>query len=109
MSKLLSIFSFELKPGVTQEEFKKHIREVWKPISSSLDGVKPHFLVNYEEERAGKYAGLLEFDSVEIHDKYFPSTEEGSRTLALPRDWLEASNKLSTLADNTYTDYVEID
>jgi hypothetical protein len=109
MSKLFSIFSFELKPGVPKEEFKMHIREVWKPISSSLDGVKPHFLVDSEEERAGKYVGLLVFDSVEIHDKYFPSTEEGSRIMALPRDWLEAIDKLTTLADSTYKDYVEID
>jgi hypothetical protein len=110
MAKVFVVVPLELHPGVNGEDFEKFWIEEYAPIGLRL-GVIGRALKADRGERAGKYAMIWEWASVESRDRVFPPqgqiSEEGLRLLG--PDWEKLSKKLNTFITGwPNTDYVEI-
>lgn len=70
MAKVFAIHYFDLKPGANASAFEKFIAADPFP---TLSGWNTHIVKGERGERAGKYALIHEFDSVEIRNRYFPA------------------------------------
>jgi hypothetical protein len=77
MSKVFGLHEIELQPGVEPEEYERVFAE---EIASSftLPGWKTHLLKGERGTRDGKYLVLLEIESLEARDRYFPRPGEES-------------------------------
>jgi hypothetical protein len=82
MAKVFSIHEIELHPGVDERDFERFFLEEvadvpiypgWKACLAKCD----------RGRRTGKYAVIIEIESVEARDRYYPSayeeSEEGER------------------------------
>jgi hypothetical protein len=70
MPKVFATWIFTLKPGVSEEEFKRFVRE-W-PLDPPT-GTHPRILKGERGEGLGKYLMLNEFESLETRNSYFPA------------------------------------
>ena len=114
MSKLYSLHPLVLRPGVKAEEFETFVKEVW-PSYTPFPGWKPHILKGDRGDREGKYLVLMEIESVEARNRFYPRPGEPSDEL---KQFAEAHpestkilEKFQTLVDGLgvlYTGYVEI-
>jgi hypothetical protein len=117
MTKVISIHEIELRPGVTTEEFERFLTAEYLPgVAPMPPGSSATYLKGDRAERAGKFAVLFEMESVEMRDRFFPSSGEpsaelqhwrGRRTPA--QEALE--DKMHTLAaeiGEIFTDYIVI-
>ena len=77
MPMVYGLHEIELQPGVEPEEYERVFAEEFSP-SFTLPGWKTHLLKGERGERAGKYLILLEIESLEARDRYFPSPSEES-------------------------------
>jgi hypothetical protein len=73
----ICLHEIELQPGVEPEEYERVFAE---EIASSftLPGWKIHLLKGERGTRDGKYLVLLEIESLEARDRYFPRPGEES-------------------------------
>ncbi len=71
MAKIFSVFPIELKPGVSDAEVEAFMRD---PQNERYNppGMTWHFAKADRGERKGKYAFILEFESVETRDHIMP-------------------------------------
>ena len=109
MAGVFAIHDLELKPGVTEEELQKFSEEF--VVIYRVPGQEIHLLKGDRGERAGKYALLVEFDSVETRERYFPGTgpeypptEEYQQLVAALEPLFQRGETLMT--DTRFTDYV---
>ena len=77
MPKLFGLHEIELQPGVESDEYERFFAEEVAP-KFELPGWNTHLLKGDRGERAGKYLVLLEIDSLEARDRYFPRPGEES-------------------------------
>jgi hypothetical protein len=76
MSRVFGLHEIELQPGVEPEEYERFSPKRSHRRPSSLGG-KPIFY-RVIGARAGKYLVLLEIESLEARDRYFPRPGEES-------------------------------
>src|SRR6476620_1131757 len=80
MAKVFSIHEIELYPDVDPTEFERFVVESSYP---EMPGTKTHYLKGFRGERAGKFALLLETESIERLVQLFPTeawfSEEAQR------------------------------
>ena len=111
MTKSIRIFEYTLNPGVQPEEFERFVvEELTKaPLQS---GVRIRFLKcdrDSQGERIGTYANELEFDSVEVRNRYFPEVLETSAEF--DQWWADQDHgalweKYHSMVDGRYLDYI---
>ncbi|HET7079761.1 MAG TPA: hypothetical protein VFM49_20195 [Chloroflexia bacterium] len=111
MAKVFSIHDIELHSGVDPAEFERFIAESSYP---DMPGTKTYYVKGYRGERAGKYAILLETESIERLLQLFPTeawfSEEARQYFeseALQRHFARWG-QLGTGPGAIYTDYVVI-
>jgi hypothetical protein len=109
MAKGIRIFQFTLNPGVQAEEFERFVTEelTKAPLPS---GERIRF---FKCDRAsqgdliGTYVNELEFDSVEVRDRYLPTVSETSPEFD---EWWEDHGtlwaKFHSMVDGSYLDYI---
>jgi hypothetical protein len=85
MPKLFGLHEIELQPGVEPDEYERFFAEEVAP-KFELPGWNTHLLKGDRGERAGKYLVLLEIDSLEARDRYFPDQARS------PKNSLSSSN-----------------
>jgi len=111
MAKVYAIHEVSLHPGVNEQDFERFITE--QLAAMSLPGVTGHLLKGDRGKRAGQYALLTEFESVDVRNRYYPT--EGSQGEGMPPPSQDVVDKLASLSPTVlgdpdlYTDYVEVD
>ena len=71
MAKVFGIHELELRPGVTPEQFEQFVRaEVAQAPAQPVWTI--HMLKGDRGTRDGKFAVLIEIESVETRDRLFP-------------------------------------
>ena len=110
MAKVFSIHSLDLRPGVQEAEFERFVRE---KLLSLVDfpGEKLSVLKGDRGERAGKYAILVEIDSVETRDRYYPGdglSAEAQALVAQQENWQKIADEFGTYITDSITDYVQL-
>jgi hypothetical protein len=114
MAKIYSLHEIELRPGVTPEEFERFLTQEY--IAGELPpppGWKVSYLKANRGGRDGKYAVLIEVDSVEERDRLFPKpgemSPEAQQHMAKISDAQRALDEryaaLATSTGESYTDY----
>ena len=109
MAKIFDVVPIELRPGMDGQEFVKFFVEQYAPLAVRL-GFKGYVLKADRGERAGKFAVIWEFPSVEQRNYFMPEhkdefTEEGLRLLGPEFDKL--NEKLDTYVTGwPSTDYI---
>jgi hypothetical protein len=114
MARLFGIHEIELYSGVKPEDFERFVIEEVNR-SQLLPGVTTHVLKGDRGDREGKYLVMLEFESTESRDRFFPTpgqvSEEAQRYLESTRAVGEKWATLGTGPGTTtiYTDYVVVE
>jgi hypothetical protein len=114
MARLFGMHEIELHSGVKPEDFEQFVIEELNRIEP-LPGVVGHVLKGDRGDREGKYLFMLEFESTELRDRFFPTpdqvSEEAQRylesTMAITEKWLTLSTASGTT--EIYTDYVVVE
>ena len=111
MAKVFGMHMIALKPGVKAEDFEKFIiEEVY--TSSIPEGWKYYLLKGDRGDREGKYLWMIEFDSVESRDQFFPSpgemSAEAQASMESLGDIFEKWATFATPLDMITTDYVVV-
>ena len=112
MGKIIGIHQIELKPGVSPEEFERFLREEWR-APTPFAGWKVSVTRGDRGEGSGKYAVIIEIESVAARDRYVPvpgqPSEEARRAntgrQALGEQWARYA---SPAGGPPYTDWVVI-
>lgn len=108
MAKVFGIHPFTLKQGVNPETFEQFVRET-VPNLPALKGVTLSILKGDRGDRAGEYLMLIETESVEVRDHFWPSPNTISDEA---KKLLEALGKWGAFTDGpgspVSTDYVVI-
>src|SRR4029453_6827012 len=116
MPTVYGLHEIELQPGVEPDEYERFFAEELA-LSPELPGWKVHLLKGERGARAGKFLVLLEIESLEARDRYFPSPgEESEEFTRFFQEHPEAAaawekwEKLSPLGSKTHvsTDYVAV-
>jgi hypothetical protein len=118
MPKLFGLHEIELQPGVEPDEFERFFAEEVAP-SPMVPGLKVYLLKGDRGECAGKYLVLLEIESVETRDRYFPrpgageESEEFTQFLEQHPETAAAFDKWQKMSpfgskNEIYTDYVVV-
>jgi hypothetical protein len=114
--KVFGLHEIELQPGVEPDEYERVFAE---EIASTfeLPGWKIHLLKGDRGVRIGKYLVLIEIESPEARDRYFPRQHEESEELtrffeqhpeaAAAMEKLQRYSTLGTEDDIT-TDYAAV-
>jgi hypothetical protein len=115
MAKVYGIHEIELHPGVDEESFIKICKEIAE-IEEKETGWKHSLLKGDRGQRAGKYAVMIEIESVEERDRIAPtpdlSSEEQTRWLEEHRALVELKKKRAAFsptdigAHKEFTDYI---
>jgi hypothetical protein len=115
MAKVYGIHVLELNPGVTGEEYEQFMAGEGAALLQAFPGVKLYILKGDRGARAGQYAALWEFDSVEVRDQMFPRVDgPWAETVGqFLHPLARLSEKAATLTTEasgpaTYTDYVVV-
>ncbi len=77
MAKVFGIQTIELHPHVNEADFERFVLEEVLPLPL-YPGWKARLLKGDRGERVGKYVLLIEIDSVEARDRYFPAPHQPS-------------------------------
>ena len=111
MSKVFGMHMIALHPGVKADDFEKFVMEEVNPLPY-LEGWKNYLLKGDRGDREGKYLWMIEVESVEARDRFFPSPGEMSKEV---QQFSEAQaavfEKWATFATSTdviSTDYVVV-
>ena len=114
MARVHGVHEITLRPGVSGEEFERFFIEEVLPAPQPA-GTRLHLWKGDRGERAGQYALIIELDSVEARDRYFPTpgnmSEEAQRVYGEQQALFEKWGSLGTLPEEegtVYTDYVTI-
>jgi hypothetical protein len=109
MAKVIGIHEVELRPGAQAADLERFITEEFIPASQRVPGMQVSLLKADRGERVGKYVMLMEIESVETRDRYFPSSGEPSEAFQRAMPTAGAlMEKLGALGSSTFTDYVVV-
>jgi hypothetical protein len=110
------LHEIELQPGVEPDEYERFFAEEIAP-SPMVSGWKVHLLKGERGARVEKFLVLLEIESVEAHDRYFPNPGEESEEVTQFFEQhpeaaaaLEKWNKIGPFGSKTdiSTDYIAV-
>ena len=111
MAKVFSVFEFRLNPDMQAEEFERFVREelIKAPLPS---GARMRFFGKCDRDSQGNligtYAHELEFESMEIRERYFPREFEGSEEF---NQWFAEQGalwaKFHSMVDGRFLHYFE--
>ncbi len=114
MAKVFGIHMIELNPGVTPEQFENFITGEGAALLKGQQG-KIYLVKGDRGARAGMFASINEYESVEERDRAYPVVSAPAEELmkGLPEETQRLYAKFASLAhgldDPTmYTDYVVI-
>jgi hypothetical protein len=114
MAKVYGMHMIALKPGVKAEEFEKFVVEEVYSLPM-FEGQEGYLLKGDRGDREDKYLWLMEIESVENRDRYYPSpgktAEEADQFVESHPEFVEMVKKWETFAtpiDVIYTDYVVV-
>jgi hypothetical protein len=99
MPTVYGLHEIELQPGVEPEEYERFFAEEAEEIAPSpmVPGWKVHLLKGERGARVGKFLVLLEIESVEARDWYFPNPGEESEEVTR---FLNSTQKLRRRSRN---------
>jgi hypothetical protein len=80
MARAYSVRELELKPGVTDEEFERFLRDEWARVQP-FRGLRALVLKGERGQRTGKYLLVYEWESVERWLETYPSVRETSEEM----------------------------
>jgi hypothetical protein len=115
MAKVFGIHELELRPGVTPEQFDQFVRgEVARAPAQPVWTI--HVLKGDRGTRGGKFAVLIEIESVETRDRLFPDSGgepslEAQQYLASSNTLMEKWSSLATAPGDSgtvWTDYAVV-
>jgi hypothetical protein len=114
MAKVFSIHEIELHAGAARDDFERFVVEEFL-TALSLPGFKTHLVKGDRSERDGKYALIMEIDSLEVRNRYFPRLDEPSEegrqllapALALIEKWATFSPTVPGQSTR-HTDYISL-
>ncbi len=90
MAKVIGIHRLELKPGVTEEQVQALATQITREMQ--IPGGTVTLGQGDRGERAGQYVMIIEIDSVETRDRYFPrSIRRAFRRVEATRSRLRAN------------------
>ena len=110
MAKVIGIHRLELKPGVPGEQVQALATQITREMQ--IPGVTITLGQGDRGERAGQYVMLIEIDSVETRDRYFPvplgepSDEWKQHAAAYGSIFEQFEAVFTDFPDPLYTDYV---
>jgi hypothetical protein len=111
MARVLGIHQLELKPGVDEQAFEKFVTDTFAPLFHQYEPRLAAYLMKGDRgERAGRYALVIEIESVTVRDEMFPV--EGQMSAALQETMAATAphwDKLNTFVErfpDKHTDYV---
>ena len=116
MAKVFGLHEIELRPGVTDEQYERLVREKAAPLAN-FPGWKWYLLKGNRGQRDGKYLLMVEIESVAARDRFSPtpnaeSEEARQFTEAHPENaavFAEFEKLASVPGESTlYTDYVVV-
>jgi hypothetical protein len=109
MAKVFGVHPFSLKYGVKPEDFERFVKEE-VPQLPALEGVTLYILKGDRGDRGGKYLMLIETESVELRDRYWPTpdtiSDEANKLLIALGRW---GNLVMGPGSPISTDYVVIE
>ena len=112
MAKAIRIFEFRLNTDVQVEEFERFMTEELTKAPNA-PGIKIRFLKcdrDSQGDLIGTYANELEFESVDVRDRYFPTVSESSEEFN--QWWAEHGalwGKFHSMVNGRYIDYIDYD
>jgi hypothetical protein len=104
---IIAIHELELLPGVDAKAFESFVLEKIIPVYSKMKGQKAMLFKGDRGIRAGKYAFILTFDSVEDRDRIYPPSGELVGDFGEEAMWEKFMTMTKGLGE-THTDYAEI-
>lgn len=112
MARIFNLTCFELLPGVTEAEFEAFVADP-KSQPYMPPGFTWRVLKGDRGERKGRYAFLMEIDSIETRNRVAPVEGQGIADQALIAKWQpywDAMGKLTTWPGSAAPggDYVEL-
>ncbi len=124
MGHILGIHKLELRAGVSEAEFEALMRAEVVPLYCSLPGMTGRLVKGDRGDRKHKYALLIELDSPERRDHYFPLKTDRKDDNELDQDRFPEELKqlladkghvlerldtfVEQFPDTTFTDYVAV-
>ncbi len=110
MAKVLGIHLLDLKPGVTDEQAQEMAARMTREFS--MPGLTTRMAKGDRGPRAGQYVMVLEVDSVERRDRYWPKSGDESAEFnqhAAPLAALvEQAGAVFVFPDPNFNDYLMI-
>ncbi len=105
MGKVFTVHPIDLKPGVTEADLEAYGRDA----QYSVPGHTIYVAKGDRGARTGQYVVIVEFESAEVRDRYFPSADTTSdeyNQLAAPfMAELQRFGELTTWPSPDFTDY----
>ena len=116
MAKVFGLHELELKPGVNEKEFETFVTDEVTPLYQRVPGQVAYLMKGDRGERTGKYALVIEIESLEVRDRIYPPkgdswelSEEFEQAL---EDTGPIRDKLATFVvvdfPGIFTDYVMV-
>ena len=117
MAKVFGMHMVGLRPGIKGEDFEKFFHEKVIPLPH-FPGDKVYLLKGDRGDREGRYLLMLEFESIEIRDRFNPTpdqpSDEALRFIKAHKDaifpvlaeWEKLASGIG--APTIYTDYVVV-
>jgi hypothetical protein len=115
MAKVYGIHPLELNPGVSGEAYEQFVTGEGAALLHMFPGTKISLVKGDRGARAGKYAVIWEFDSVEARDAVFPPGQsQAEAAQQLPESVARLLEKGAAMArgggdPQFFTDYVVVD
>src|SRR5262245_26803452 len=107
MAKVVGIHEVELRPGAEAADLERFITEEFIAGAQVVRIMQVSLLKADRGERAGKYVMLMEIESVETRDRYFPSSGEPSEAFQRAMPTGDAlMEQFGAFGSSTFTDYV---
>ena len=105
MGKVFGIHAIDLKPGVTEADLEQYVRD----STVSIPGITMYVAKGDRGAYAGRYVSIVEIESAELRERYFPpggeTSEEWNRLVAPFAAEIERFGQITTWPDPDFTDY----
>jgi hypothetical protein len=111
VAKVIGIREVMLRPNVRIEDFERFLVEKYLP-AWRLPGMRSSVLKGVRGDREGRYLNLIEFDTVETYDRYYPAygaeSEIAERREEETAFIFEEWNSFAFPITTVFTDYVMV-
>jgi hypothetical protein len=113
MSRVISLHATALHHGVTDGQFEQFLREEFAPAMAQLEHFKIYVLKGDRGDRNGRYMTVVECDSVDTRNRYWPerdqASEEGKQEMAKLGVLIQKWQTFANFGNPAFTDYIEIE